>query len=152
MVRCPERAPAHSVRSSELTADPETGVKVIELPFNTNPAAGSAGNPRATSCPARPNPPIGGAQAAIELILTERSQVEAKVSAMSPGYDSYLLLKRSCTMSEAIACDDDGNNTEQQYASRISSVLDAGVYYFILDGYRGSEGAGTLTVTLSAAP
>ena len=152
MVRCPERAPAHSIRSSELTANPDTGAKRIELPFNTTPAAGSAGDPRAASCPDDPNPPIGGAQAAIELILTERSQVEAKVSGMSPGYDSYLLLKQSCTMREAIACDDDGNNAEQQYASRISSVLDAGVYYFILDGYRGSEGAGTLTVTLSAAP
>jgi hypothetical protein len=78
-----------------------------------------------------------GKDVAFHLSLPERSRVSASVEA---GFDSVLYRfndtdgARSCRSMQESACDDDGGDVDKN--SRLLEVLDAGDYYYIVDGLR----------------
>ncbi len=89
--------------------------------------------------------------------LTERLGIEARVS----GYDTVLHLRkqrgddgaadcRDNTPSRTLACSDD-SSPPGDYGSRISTALDPGTYYLIVDGFDSTQsGPFTLRVRFAA--
>lgn len=65
------------------------------------------------------------------------------------SYDGTVYIRRACTdvtPANEVACDDDscgpgfGTCTMQGYGPRVSTTLEAGLYYLVVDGYRAMPG------------
>jgi hypothetical protein len=70
---------------------------------------------------------------------------------VEPRFDAVLYIRKDdCTDSDAeVGCNDDAPNARD---SRIDTVLEAGTYYVIVDGYGTESGAFKLNVAMSSVP
>ncbi|WP_394820864.1 hypothetical protein [Pendulispora albinea] len=89
--------------------------------------------------------------AVYRIALPARGRVRLNVT--STGYSPVLTLRRACvdgasgSASPEIACNSDGSNV---YRAHIDTVLDAGVYFAVVDGQaRGSQGPYALEYVFS---
>jgi hypothetical protein len=85
-----------------------------------------------------------------QIVVRQRSTVTLVLS--TPGWDGVLALRRVCldptgatgAHAAEVSCN---NDSEDSQHSRITTTLDPGTYFVIVDGFRGGEGAYTLTYT-----
>lgn len=85
-----------------------------------------------------------------KIVITQRSSVTLLLS--TPAWDGVLALRRACLdptgssgpHAAEIACNNDSDDAQH---SRITTTLDPGTYFVVVDGYRSTEGAYTLTYT-----
>jgi len=84
------------------------------------------------------------------IVLTQRSSVTLVLS--TPAWDGVLALRKTCLdptgssgpHAAEIACNNDSDDAQH---SRITTTLDPGTYFVVVDGYRSTEGAYTLSYT-----
>ena len=77
-----------------------------------------------------------GPEEVIALILSAPAAVTATI--LDGDYDTVLFVRDVCDGGEELACNDDG---DFGLLSELSFPrLDAGTYYFFVDGYRGDSG------------
>jgi len=84
------------------------------------------------------------------IVLTQRSSVTLLLN--TPTWDGVLALRKTCLdptgasgpHAAEISCNNDADDAQH---SRISTTLDPGTYFVVVDGYRTTEGAFTLTYT-----
>ncbi len=85
-----------------------------------------------------------------KIVVTQRSSVTILLS--TPAWDGVLALRRACLdptgssgpHAAEIACNNDSDDAQH---SRITTTIDPGTYFVVVDGYRSTEGAYTLTYT-----
>ncbi len=91
-----------------------------------------------------------GPDLAVALILDKPSSVVATISSDVSGFDSLLYVRAgNCSNGMEIDCDDDGGDASLSMLSL--DRLEAGVYYFIVDGY-ASDDAALLTLDFQVTP
>lgn len=84
------------------------------------------------------------------IVLTQRSSITLVLT--TPGWDGVLALRRACLdpsgssgpHAAEVACNNDAEDSQH---SRITTTVDAGTYFVVVDGYRSTEGAYTLSYT-----
>ncbi|HEY1960324.1 MAG TPA: hypothetical protein VGH28_32160 [Polyangiaceae bacterium] len=84
------------------------------------------------------------------IVVAQRSTVTIQLS--TPTWDGVLALRKACidpsgssgTHAAEVACN---NDSDDSHHSRITTALDPGTYYVIVDGYRGQDGAFSLSYT-----
>jgi hypothetical protein len=91
----------------------------------------------------------GGGEApenVIGLLLTQPAAVDAVISA--GNYDTVLFMRTSCDdAATELDCNDDG--LEFPLSDLSFPRLEAGEYYFFVDGYSGATGTATLDITVT---
>lgn len=88
--------------------------------------------------------PTPGPEKVFEFELTERMNVTIDLEA---SFDGVLYIRTGCESGHELACNDDWGEVGR---SRISTPLDPGIYYAIVDGYAGAQGE--FAITLSIEP
>ena len=84
------------------------------------------------------------------IVLTQRSSVTLLLN--TPQFDGVLALRKTCLdptgasgpHAAEISCNNDSDDAQH---SRISTTLDPGTYFVVVDGFRTTEGTFTLTYT-----
>ena len=118
---------------------------LLALGQRVSAATSGAGDKFATSCGGRDD-----AQASpdrvYKIVLASRSRVLLELT--TPGWDGVLALRRSCVdvgatpRASEIECNNDADGPNK---SRLSTMLEAGTYYVVVDGHgAASEGPFTL--------
>jgi hypothetical protein len=85
-----------------------------------------------------------------KIVLTQRSSVLLVLTTV--GWDGVLAIRRACLdptgssgpHASEVACNNDAEDAQH---SRISTTLDPGTYFVVVDGFRSTEGAYTLSYT-----
>ena len=128
--------PTNDNCSSPYVIPPEGGLFIGSTTGMTNDFTASCGN--------NSNSP----DAVFELTLTERKTVTVSTTTT---YDGTLHMHSSpCVGGTEIVCNDDYPDTRH---SRISTTVDAGTYYIIVDGYSSSNsGNYEMNVVISSPP
>jgi hypothetical protein len=80
------------------------------------------------------------------LVITQLSEVDVTTCG-GATWDTALHIKSGSCTGTQVACNDDACGVQ----SRITTVLDPGTYYIIMDGY-SSYGAGPFTLTVTVEP
>ncbi|RPJ42775.1 MAG: hypothetical protein EHM19_09905 [Candidatus Latescibacterota bacterium] len=99
--------------------------------------AGSPSNVSAYSCVSWNE---SGGEAVYRLVLAERQMLAAQLSDMTVDLDLFLL--SACDAGACLLYGDAG----------FADCVDAGTYYFVVDGYNGAAGAFTLTISCALPP